>query len=314
MTKIATRYDVTDCNTPEQLLAHCGLNWEPEVRKASFDEGDTLALGLREPNPFRAIVNPQTGRALSYVSTRFKPNSHIKAVNDMWGLVAHGSATPQNVSVWDGGGRIALQFRCPDLDVRVGPKSLISPLLTLVINHDSAGADRGFFADFDYWCKNQAGMVANVQGEGVRHSAGIVTRYEELLENRIKSVRGSLGDRYSAMRRMAESPLLLRGQALVEYFSRALDMPPNSVPDTFKAAHAGEVLSADGKVLKSLVDCWREDDHGVPGSVWHAYSAVTRYTTHAEGRNEATRMQRALMGSQDRYVRAFNEAATLVSA
>ncbi len=80
------------------------------------------------------------------------------------------------------------------------------------------------------------------------------------------------------------------------------------------AAKEGEVLSADGKVLKALVADWRADDHGVPGSVWHAYSAVTRYTTHTEGRNEATRMQRALIGSQDRYVRAFSEAARLVSA
>ena len=36
MSKIATRYDVTDCKTAEQLLAKCGLNWEPQVRKASL--------------------------------------------------------------------------------------------------------------------------------------------------------------------------------------------------------------------------------------------------------------------------------------
>ena len=313
MTKIATRYDVTDCKTPEQLLAKCGLNWEPEIRRASYHVGDG-ALTDGACDKFRAVVNPSTGLALAYASTRFRPNSHVKAVNDVWGLVTHGSATPHGVSVWDGGGRIALQFRCNDLDVRVGPRSVISPLLTLVLNHSKEGADRGFFADFDYWCKNQAGMVAKVQGDGVRHSAGIINRYEILLEERIRSLRVGMGDRYATMKLMAESNRQVRGVDLVSYFARALDLAPTSVAETFKAAQEGEVLSADGKVLKALVGEWRADDHGVPGSAWHAYSAVTRYTTHTEGRNEATRLQRAMLGSQDRYVRAFNEAAQLVSA
>lgn len=317
MSKIATRYDVTDCTTPEQLLAKCGLNWEPEVRPASYTTGPSgfQEVGsIKGCDAFRAIVNPDTGRALCYASTRFKPNSHVKAVNDVWGLVRHGSATPHGVSVWDGGGRIALQFRCNELDVQIGPKSVISPLLTLVLNHSKAGADRGFFADFDYWCKNQAGQVAKVQGDGVRHSAGVITRYEELLENRIRSLRTGMGDRYATMKRMASSGVKLGGTELVSYFARALDIAPESAATELRKAHAGEVLSADGKVLKALVGDWRADDHGVPGSVWHAYSAVTRYTTHTEGRSEATRMARALMGSQDRYVRAFTEAAALVSA
>lgn len=312
MSKVATRFDVSSCNSPESLLAKCGLDWEPAIRAASY--AATTAHAAGDADDFRAIVNPSTGKALAYVSPRFRPNSHIKVVNDVWGLVQHGHATPHNVSVWDGGGRIAMQFRCSDLDVKVGPKSIISPLLTLVVNHDSTGADRGFFADFDYWCKNQAGMVAGIQGSGVRHSGNVMTRYEELVEQRIASIRGSLGERYATMRAMAEGTRQVRGKELVSYFARALDLAPASVDETFKAAKEGEVLSADGKVLKALVADWRADDHGVPGSVWHAYSAVTRYTTHTEGRNEATRLQRAMMGSQDRYVRAFTEAARMVAA
>lgn len=308
MSKVATRYDVTDCATPEALLSRCGLDWEPVIRRASY-EGESAA----HTQFFRAIVNPVTGKALSYTSPRFKPNSHVKTVNDVWGLVTHGSATPHNVSVWDGGGRIALQFRCNDLEVKIGPKSVISPLLTLVINHGKQGADRGFFADFDLWCKNQAGMIARIQGDGVRHSSDVLSKYEDLLETRIKSLREGMGDRYATMRRMAESPVMVRGKALVEYFARALDLAPASVDETFTAAKEGEVLSADGKVLKALVADWRADDHGVPGTAWHAYSAVTRYTTHTEGRNEATRLQRAMLGSQDRYVRAFTEAARMVA-
>ncbi len=313
MTKIATRYDVTDCKTPEDLLLKCGLAWEPQVRKAGFMSGDGDGTCFPEASKYRAIVNPNTGTALAMVKARFKPNSHVKAVTDMWGLVDAGNATPHHVSVWDGGERIALQFRCPDLDVQVGPKSIISPLLTLVVNHDGKNSDRGFFADFDYWCKNQAGMVAKVQGDGVRHSASVLTRYEDLLEERIKSLRTGMGDRYAAMRRMADSSIKLKGKDLLGYFGRALDIAPESVQEATGQALRGEVLSADGKVLKALVEDYRADDHGVPGSVWHAYSAVTRYTTHTEGRNAATRAERAMLGSQGRFVRAFQEAARLVS-
>lgn len=305
MSKIATRYDITDCNSAAAILDKCGLNWEPEVRAVE---------GPFKSDAFRAVINPTTNAALAFTGTRFRPNSHVKAVHDMAGLMQHGSVTPHAVSVWDGGGKIALQFRCPDLDVTVGKRSLVSPLLTLVVNHDSAGSDRSFFADFDFWCKNQAGMVAKIAGDGVRHSGRVLQRYEDLVEQRILSLRGGIGERYATMRKMADSPRQLRGRDLLVFFARALDMPAESRQEAIGSVLQGEVQSADGKVLKALVGDWRADDHGVPGSVWHAYSAVTRYTTHTEGRNEGTRMLRALTGAQDRYVRAFNEAASLVSA
>lgn len=303
MSKIATRYDITTCTSAADILAKCGLDWEPEMRKVE---------STYNCDKFRAVVNPRTNTALAVTGERFRPNSHMKVVNDMEVLMRHGSITPHSVSVWDNGGKIALQYRCPDLDVSIGARSIISPLLTLVVNHDSAGSDRSFFADFDFWCKNQAGMVAKIAGDGVRHSGNVITRYEDLVEQRILSLKGGIGDRYLTMKRMADSPVQLRNKDLVSYFARAMDFAPQSVEDTYKVALEGEVLSAEGKVLKALVADWRADDHGVPGTVWHAYSAVTRYTTHTEGRNEATRALRALTGAQDRYVRAFQEAALVV--
>ena len=317
MSKIATRYDITACKSASDILTQCGLNWEPEVRPAGvgwgpgvLQDGTGITAGCEN---FRAIVNPITGKALAFTGERFRPNSHMKVVSDMEMLMQHGSITPHSVSVWDGGGKIALQYRCPDLDVTIGAKSVISPLLTLVVNHDSGGSDRSFFADFDFWCRNQAGIVAKIAGDGVRHSGRVIAKYEDLVEQRILSLKGGMGDRYLTMRKMADSPIQLRGKELVSYFARAMDFAPTSVDETFKAAHEGEVLSAEGKVLKALVADWRADDHGVPGTVWHAYSAVTRYTTHTEGRNEATRALRSLTGAQDRYVRAFTEAAQAVA-
>jgi hypothetical protein len=303
MSKIATRYSVTDCSSADAVLTKCGLNWEPSLVQAAFRGPG----GNSDADGFRAVVNPVSGEALAFTGTRYRPNSHVKAISDLEPLIRAGSITPHHVSVWNGGGKIAAQFRCPDLDV-------ISPLLTLYIIHDGQGSDRSFFADFDFWCQNQAGMVAQVQGAGVRHSKSIIGRFDELVNERIRSLGQGLGERYAAMKAMGSSNKVVRGKELVSYFARVLDFAPTSVDDTFKAAHTGEVLSAEGKVLKVLVSDWRADDHGVPGSVWHAYSAVTRYTTHTEGRDEGARSLRALTGNQDRYARAFSEARALVSA
>jgi hypothetical protein len=318
MSKVAKRYDVSSAKTPEDFLAITGLNWEPQVRQAGFMPMLDDPAAKADAGSFRAIVQPITGQAMAFVSPRFKPNSHVKALHDVWGLVGHGAIVPHGASVWDGGRRIAMQFRAPELDVMVGPKSVISPLLTLVVNHDSTGADRSFFADFDFWCRNQDGIVQKIQGEGVRHSSGVLSKYEDLLESRIRSLRDGDKTRYGLMQRMANGRKDLKGVPLLNYFATALDLAPTSVQDTIdvslaaKASGTVEVLSAEGKILKAVVADWRADDHGVPNTAWHAYSAVTRYTTHTEGRNEATRLQRAMLGSQDRYTRAFTEAARLV--
>ena len=311
MSKIAKRYDVTDCNSPDAILEKCGLNWEPELRVATYQGGSDT------DNGFRAVVNPITSKALAFTGKRFAPNSHVRAVNDLATVMRHGTIAPHGVSVWDGGGKIAFQFRCPDLDVRIGAKSVVSPLLTLVVNHDSGGSDRSFFADFDFWCRNQGGMVAKIQGEGIRHSGDILTRFGDLVETRILDVRTGLTERYSAMKRMADSPVRLIGRPLLSYFATALDIPQDEVAAIYEGKKDAngkvEVLSHDGKVLKRVVDAWRTDDNGAQGTVWHAMSAVTRYTTHNEGRSEGVRMLKSLTGHTDRYARAFAAAAALVS-
>lgn len=105
MSKIATRYDITGCTSASDILTKCGLDWEPELRKI---ESSYMAEN------FRAVVNPISNKALAFTGERFRPNSHMKVVNDMEVLMLHGSITPHSVSVWDGGGKIALQYRCPD--------------------------------------------------------------------------------------------------------------------------------------------------------------------------------------------------------
>ena len=292
MAKLAKKYDVTCCGTTDEVLTVSRLNWEPELRRASYmgEQGDGHSCN------HWAVVNPTrpASQALAYVGNRFRPNSHVIAAKQLEPLLRSGTITPHNVSVWDGGLSVAMQFRCAGISVEVGPRSIVSPLLTLSINHDGKATDRSFFADFDFWCHNQAGLVAKVGGEGIRHSDLVISKYSEQLERKIDELSQGLSLRYATMVRMSETKLA--PSCTKFYFQNVMQLP----------------LDDDrNRVLSAVTKDYDADDHGVPGTVWHAYSAITRYTTHSEGVSDSVRLERAMLGAQSRFDRAFNEAALL---
>lgn len=66
--------------------------------------------------------------------------------------------------------------------------------------------------------------------------------------------------------------------------------------------------------IPGLIDSETVDDGGAPGTVWQAYNAVTRYETHHDGRTEASRTRRMLMGAGNTVAHnAFTVAARLAA-
>lgn len=309
MKKISVRHDVSIAQTAEQVISLGGIGWEPETRELSYVGAPE---GVR--SHMRAIVRSDTGDILGAVRDRFTVNPHTTAVLSLDPLIRSGALVPACVNVWGNGRKMAIQFRCPDLDVRIGPRSVVNPLFTLAITHDGKGSDLSFFADFDFWCRNQCGIVARIAGDGVRHMAGVRARYDLLVADRLTTLaNGELSSRYDTMRKMAESKECVAGKRLMSYFAEVHEIPTDKLNEQAQKALHGEVLDASGKVLRGLTEAWRADDHGVPGSIWHAYSAVTRYATHEEGRSEASRSERALFGNSERNARAFTLAAKMLT-
>lgn len=290
MGKIAKMTDVSGLATIDQVLAVSHTNFTTTlapIQVAGFDV-----------DGHRAIVRSDSGAVLGVTGERFRANDHIAHLQDLQPLVSSGFLEPAHVAVWDNGARMAFQFRVRELDLAIREGDTVSPLLTLAFGLDGSFSDRTFLAKFRWFCKNQMGAVREATGGvSVRHVGRNVERYADLVSARVASLTGKVREEEGHMRRMLSAPL--KGRELLGYFATAIgaDDVPAVVTEVRNNGKTPEKLRGPARVVRSIVDDYRADDGGAPNTVWHAYNGITRYVTHSEGRNEATRSARALLGS-----------------
>lgn len=308
--KLATVTDVTDCKSVIEVLRKSKTDWEPAVRRISGiseHKDDTTAItGVR--SKFSAIIRPDTFEVLGTCTDRYKPNNHVAHLSRLDNMVRQGVLKPTSVSVWDVGHLMAFQFQAHALDRNIIPGDTVSPLLTLAFYNDGKHGDMSFFADFRWKCTNQLGRVAkaNVGNGRAAHRGDVLSKYEEMLSRQIEEMQKSTAERYRQMTGLVERKI--GGKALLQYFasSLAISEPEKVVEELYQNK---EDPKGQARIVRDVLGCYRKDDCGAPGSVWQAFNAVTRYTTHAAGRNAATRSARALLGSgQTVAERAFTLA------
>lgn len=262
---------------------------------------------LSRPDPVTSGDLP-----LAFVGGRYRKNNHRHQLHSLEAMVTSGDIVPASVALWDNGAVLAYQFRCPGLEVAIHDKDVVSPLLTTIYSYGSQCADSAFFADFRALCKNQFGKVAALNGDSrVHHRGDTKGKFAGVLQSRIGELGGELTGRYDTMRRMTTKAV--SGKALGMYFAEAIGA---SYEELDKAWSTDSVaLSGNPLKLVELSKCYRADDAGAPGTVWQALNAVTRYETHHDGRNEATRTRRMLLGAGEAVAhKAFTMAAMLVAA
>ncbi len=290
MGKLARVIDVSGCADVDGVLNVSESNWDIEVLDAGVGHG----CGVVHSGGYKALVRPDKQLAIGYVGGRFRANSHRAQLHTLDALVQAGDILPVSVSTWDNGAILAYQFRCPGLDVLVGPeRRMVSPLLTLAFAYGSQLSDSAFFADFTWFCKNQGGQVATLNATSrVKHRGDVHGKFGDVLTTRIQELGGELKGRYDGMRRMTEKPLT--GQALLSYFGEAIGCSKEEI--AMAIVEEPEKLIGKAAKIPEILDCYRVDSAGAEGTVWQAYNAVTRYETHHDGRNEATRQKRMLLG------------------
>jgi hypothetical protein len=309
--KIANVVDVSECTSIQQVLTKSGTDWEPILVRPTYGEFQRVEEDF-DPGSFRAIVNPSTKNALGFVKGKYRTQSHTEQLNMLQPSVTNGIFVPQSVSVWDDGAAIAYQFRVTVLEkLREGIGT--SPLLTLAFFHDGKGSDMAFFADFRWFCKNQMGMVADITKglSRARHCSGNRITYQDIMADQVKALEGVVMPRYNQYARMMGNGLT--GKPLLSYFGESLGMKePGKVVDELYAEP--QKPKAEAKTLKEVLAAYREDKTEAPNSVWHAFNGVTRYITHNQGRNPATRAARALLGpGQATIGRAFTLASAMAA-
>ncbi len=297
MGKIAKVVDVTGCTTIGDMLEKSTTNWDI----VSSDAG----------GGFKRLSRPDLDMPVAYVGDRFRTNSHRAQLYSLESMVQSGDILPATVSMWDNGGILAFQFRAPNLDVCIHGKDMISPLLTLICSYGSQVADSAFFADFRAFCKNQFGKVASLNADSrVKHRGDVVGKFADVLGSRLQQLSGELSGRYDSMRRMTTTPIA--GRALAQYFGEAVGATEEEMTRAWVTPP--EELKGTAAKIPAILDCYQTDDGGAPGTVWQAYNAVTRYETHHDGRNEASRARRMLMGAGDAVAHnAFTLAARLAA-
>lgn len=297
MGKLAKVWDVSGCTTVDDMLEKSGTNWDPVVSDAG--------------GGYKRVARPDTDTPLSFVGDRYRVNNHRQHLYSLESLIRSGDIIPVSVSVWDNGEVLAYQLRCPNLDVCVHGKDIVSPLLTLAHSYGFKLADSAFFADFRWGCKNQNGIVASLNHDSrVNHRGNNDQRFADVLQRRIGELGSELSDRYSTMRRMSAVPIA--GRTLAEYFGVSVGLTTEQVDLALTMPKDG--IKGPASKIADILECYEADDCGAPGTVWQAYNAVTRYETHVAGRNDATRQRRMLLGSGAGVVaNAWHEASRLAA-
>ncbi len=309
MSKIAKSTDVSACESIDAMLQASQTDWDPETVDAGVSVTDRQGRPINGGG-YRAIIRPDSSTALAFVGERYRVNSHRRQLAELEPFVRAGDLIPSNVSVWDNGALLAFQFRCPDLDMVIRGRDVVSPLLTLAFCYGFKLADSAFFSDFRWFCKNQLGQVAKVSTDRVKHRGDVVGRFGEVMGTRLAGLKGELADRYRAMRLMIERPL--GGRALVEYVGASLGATPEEVDRAW--VMPADELTGTAARIPEVLECYQVDTCDAEGTVWQAYNAVTRHQTHKVGHNDLTRARRMMFGAGQTVAnQAFVEAARLVA-
>ena len=299
--KLALTYDLTGLVSVDEILAHTSTNFVPTLK--------VPAIGHAVIPGWRAVVREDTGSVFGFVSPKYQPNRHIDHMMAVDPLVRSGDLRPVNASVWGGGAMIAYQFEAPALTAMVGTSDNVSPLLTLAFRNDGQGGDRSFFSAFRFFCLNQMGQVGKISAS-VRHGAGIIGNYADALMNSVRQLQADMPAQFQAYKKLATCQRRLSNTETIEYFGKVFEFDGIEVLERLnkdEKVTAGHVKALDG-LTQAL-----EQERRMPGvsDVWSAYNAVTRYTTHAIGRSEALRTQRAIFDNGKVYTRALDAAVAL---
>lgn len=310
MGKLATTFDVSKCKSIMDVLSESGTAWEPSAHPINgiMEHKSSTGITSVDGHGHYAILRPDTMQVLGTASGRYRPNSHVAHLGRLDRLVRNGDLLPVNVSVWDSGKLMAFQFRSTVLDHDITKGDTVSPLLTLAFYNDGKHGDMSFFADFRWSCTNQLGRVAKamVGNERAYHRGDVAGKYETILMEQITDLKESAEWRYKAMQDMVRKKL--PGKDLLLYWAEVLSIKSPDEVISNMYAKPGEIVG-DGRTLQNVLGCYRQDDCGAPGSMWHAFNAITRYVTHVQGRSRAVRSARALLGSgQTIIAKAFKLA------
>lgn len=249
-------------STARDLVGPADLAWRPELVAIVTADGVPLA------DVGRAVVRSDTRAPLGVVGSRYVTfdHSHMFDLADAIAGAAGGALRFGNAGHKRGGALPFLQLEC-ETDSPVGN---VKRMISLFTSHDGSLCYTAGFSDVVIVCRNTYAHALGDARNGlkIRHTASGA----ELLAN-VDAIAAASCDHAA------------------KWDDRALRMLSTPFSDTQAVALASHLCPGEGKRAensrKALLDAYASAPGARPGTAWGAAQAVTHYTSHTVGTEEA---------------------------
>jgi phage/plasmid-like protein (TIGR03299 family) len=259
-----------------EALVESGLDWRVRVEEVQVANVEWRKTGEKVPGG--AVVRESDSKIMGYAGPRYTcvQNSTLFAVGES--LVAAGSRWETAGSLY-GGRRVWALLRLEDAK-DVGGGDLVVPYLLLANAHDGSRSAECLLTSVRVCCRNTFRIATRAAAEGsfrFMHTAAVETRLVQAGDVLLAARK-----RWAAFSAAAEKvrAAKLGETERLEFVAAALGLPgtdPKTGDWTGQARRRLEVAKACLRMEREAAAAT-----GDSGSVWEAFNAVTRYTTHEQ--------------------------------
>ena len=300
--------------TSGEMIHAAGLDWEVVARPARGAKSTENSHGKETFSRYEVVRLPRPNRReqdviLGLVSGRYQPLQNSEAFKFFDPIVDRKTAMYETAGALGEGERVWVMAKMPG-DIEVVRGDNCQKYLLLSNSHTGKGSVIVKFTAVRVVCQNTLTMAME-DGQTafrVRHSAKVNQRLDEVAEL-IAAANHVYKQAAERFRLLAATKL--RDKKMLETYLAALF--PKSEPQKQEGTHSPKWDHVT-KLFETAPDLQL---HGVKGTLWAAYNAVTRFEDYRTVKSEsnANRLNRVWFGAgADLKMRALTEATLLAAS
>jgi len=277
-----------NCNTAEEALEQCGLNWEVHQDGLYVPQCDGFA---RVPDKY-ATRRSDTGQVLGLSGRYYKPIQNRESFRFLDSLVDGNDVVYHSGGDFDNGKLVFLQAKIMG-DIEPIPGDNIERLILLCTSHDGSSAFRVLFTSNRIVCKNTL-MAALAERSGFygKHTSNVMDRVDEAQE-----ILGMAKSRFGLFEKVMERALdkTMQDWEVEEY----LQLVYNFKEDTAYDKQDPRNRSAFESTME-ILNHPTNTIGGMQGTAYGAINAVTYYLDHEKPVKTEEGLLDALQAREDK--------------
>lgn len=263
------------------------LDWEVVQRSVAYSEpkiiqtseGEVEGQGWNEVPDLRANIREDTGLFLGTVSDRYKIVQNREAFQFMDRLVESGQLQYETEFSLNGGKRVVITARLPEVDV-IADGDQLERFILMSMAHDGTAAIKFGVTSVRTVCANTLALALASDGKTIRD---LSVSHTGKIEDRLQKAKAILGlansgfDQFAAIGRELATRILSRDE-WEAYLNVLCPVPAKIDPDWTERRERNIVETRD-----QIAACFRNDRNsldGIQGTAWAAFNAVTEHVDH----------------------------------